>query len=203
MVERKWWPDMDVVWVLVGVTNCVPRPRGIAWVHCFPCPCRLRTVRCMDPGQVTDLLSRAHTCLGSGKTCYSLIMGSGSFWTDWLDAGIGGGLSTTLRPGLKCGGLESKFGWGSRTLDRSETGWSRLCLGCKRGMCFSGYPAGHIDSWIALSTWRYGLTTLWHRSKNCHTKDGKIALIAQPLLEYRTGAYIECWITNKTWLLII
>jgi hypothetical protein len=25
--------------------------------------CQLRTVRCMDPGQVTDLLSRTYTCL--------------------------------------------------------------------------------------------------------------------------------------------
>jgi hypothetical protein len=52
-----------MVWVSVGVTGGVPRPQGIAWVHCFPCPRRLRTVRCMDPGQVIDLLSRAHTCL--------------------------------------------------------------------------------------------------------------------------------------------
>jgi hypothetical protein len=34
-------------------------------------------------------------------------------------------------------------------------------------------------------------------------KDGKIALIAQPLLDYRTGAHIEFWITTKTWLLKI
>jgi hypothetical protein len=34
-------------------------------------------------------------------------------------------------------------------------------------------------------------------------KDGKMALIAQPLLDYITGAHIECWITTKTWLLKI
>jgi hypothetical protein len=34
-------------------------------------------------------------------------------------------------------------------------------------------------------------------------KDEKMALVAQPLLENRTGAYIECWIMNKTWLIII
>jgi hypothetical protein len=61
--KRKWWQDRDMIWVLVGVAGCVPRPRGIAWLHCFPCPCQLRTVRCMDPGQVIDLLSWAHTCL--------------------------------------------------------------------------------------------------------------------------------------------
>jgi hypothetical protein len=29
-------------------------------------------------------------------------------------------------------------------------------------------------------------------------KDEKMALIAQLLLEYRTSAYKECWIINKT-----
>jgi hypothetical protein len=32
-------------------------------------------------------------------------------------------------------------------------------------------------------------------------KDGKMVLIAQPLLEYRLGAYIEGWVRNKIWLL--
>ena len=44
-----------------------------------------------------------------------------------------------LRPGLKCGGLESKFGRGSRPLDRSGVGWS-FVPGYKRGVCF-GVPA--------------------------------------------------------------
>jgi hypothetical protein len=52
---------------------------------------------------------------------------------------------------LKCGGLESKFGRGPGTRDRSGTGWSHLCLWCKRGVCFSKYLAGHIDSRIAVS----------------------------------------------------
>jgi hypothetical protein len=99
---------------------------------------------------------------GSGKTCYSLVVGSGSFWIDWLEAGIGGSLSIALRPGLNRGDLESKFGRRPGPLDRSGTGWSCLCLGYKRGVCFSGYPAGHIDSWIAVSTWWYDLTTVWH-----------------------------------------
>jgi hypothetical protein len=36
MLETKWWPGRDMVWVLVGVTSCVPQPRGIAGLHCFP-----------------------------------------------------------------------------------------------------------------------------------------------------------------------
>jgi hypothetical protein len=34
-------------------------------------------------------------------------------------------------------------------------------------------------------------------------KDGKMILIAQPLLDNRTGAYIEGGIMKLTWLLII
>ena len=40
---------------------------------------------------------------GSGKDRCALVVGSGSFWTDRLEVGKGGGLSTMLRPGLKCG----------------------------------------------------------------------------------------------------
>jgi hypothetical protein len=90
MMERKWWPGRDLVWVLVGVTSCVPRPRGIAGLHYFPCLCQLRTVRCMDPGQVIDLLSRAHTCLWERKglllSCHGLqlfsdrLIGGGDRW---------------------------------------------------------------------------------------------------------------------------
>ena len=53
-----------------------------------------------------------------------------------MEAGKGGGLSNILRPGLKRGGLESKFGQGPGPLDMSGMGWSRLCLGYKRGVCF-------------------------------------------------------------------
>jgi hypothetical protein len=36
MMGRKWRPGRDVVWVLVGVASCVPRPRGITGLHYFP-----------------------------------------------------------------------------------------------------------------------------------------------------------------------
>ena len=54
--------------------------------------------------------------------------------------GKGGGLSTILRSGLKCGGLESKFGRRPGPYDRSGMGWSCLCLGYKRA-CVLGYLA--------------------------------------------------------------
>jgi hypothetical protein len=49
--------------------------RARLWLHLSRL-CRLRTVRCMDLGQVTDLLSRAHTCLGEREdlllSCHGL-----------------------------------------------------------------------------------------------------------------------------------
>ena len=55
-----------------------------------------------------------------------------------IGGGDGGGLSTTLNSRLKSGGLESKFGQEPRPLDRRVVGWSCLCLGYKRGVCFQG-----------------------------------------------------------------
>ena len=65
-----------------------------------------------------------------------------------IGGGDGGGLSTTLSPGLRCRGLESKFGRRPGPLDRRVVGWSCLCLGTS-GACVLGYPAGHIGSRIA------------------------------------------------------
>jgi hypothetical protein len=160
MVERKWWLGRDVVWVLVGVTCCVPRPWGKAWLHCFLCLCRLRTVHCMNPSQVIYLLSWAHTCLWEWE---GLLLSCHGFWL-FSDQLIRGGDRWRSKHHIETGpqvwGLESKFGRGPRTLDKSGTGWFHLCLGCKRGVYFLGYPAEHIDSWIAVSMWRYYLTML-------------------------------------------
>jgi hypothetical protein len=46
-----------------GCSKLCPAATGHNWVALFLCPYQLRTVRCMDSGQVTDLLYRAHTCL--------------------------------------------------------------------------------------------------------------------------------------------
>ena len=95
----------------------------------------------------------------SGKACYALVVGFGSFWTDWLGVGKGRGLSTILRPGLKCGGLESKFERRPRARDRSGMGWSCLYLGYKWGMCF-GVPSW--DTLVRESSFPWdGTTWLW------------------------------------------
>ena len=55
-----------------------------------------------------------------------------------------GGPCTALSLGLRGGGLESKFGQGPRTRDRRVVGWSSLCLGYKRGVCFWGTQLGAL-----------------------------------------------------------
>ena len=35
MMKRKYRLDMDMVWILVGVTGCVPRPTGLSLVTLF------------------------------------------------------------------------------------------------------------------------------------------------------------------------
>jgi hypothetical protein len=88
----------------------------------------------------------------SGKTCYSLVMGSGSFQTDCYGGLLGRGSKHHTEAG------PAVFGAWSPNLDGDldpMTGveWVGLvCLGYKQGVCFSGYPARHIDSRIAVST---------------------------------------------------
>ena len=138
-----------MVWVLVDVRGCVPRPTGHSLVTLFslsvsvkdrPLQWTLGKSQIYFPehilgyGHKEDLLL---SCRGF-RLCLDRLIGGGDV----------GGLSTALSPRLMCGGLESKFGQGTRPLDRRVVGWSCLCLGYKR-VCVSGYPAGHIDSRIA------------------------------------------------------
>ena len=60
--------------------------------------------------------------MGAWKARCSLVMGSGSFPDRLIGGGDGGGLSTALSPGLRSGGLESKFGRGPGPRDRREMG---------------------------------------------------------------------------------
>ena len=58
-----------------------------------------------------------------------------------MEAGKGGGLSTILRPGLKCGDLEFKFGIDLDLVIGVE--WVGLiCAWGTNGTYVSGYPAG-------------------------------------------------------------
>jgi hypothetical protein len=158
-MKSKWWPGRDKEWVIGGCTSCIPWPWDLVWLHYFPCPCRLRTVLTVDGSQVTDLLSWAHTCLWEREDSLLFCRGFWLFSDRLIGAGKDGGLSTTLRPGLKCGGLESKFRQGSGPLDKSGIGWSYLCLGYKWGMCF-GVPSW--DTLVHESPFPWDSTTwLW------------------------------------------
>ena len=68
--------------------------------------------------------------------------------------------------------------------------------GVQTGRVFQGTQLGYIGSRIAVSVRRYDLATVQHRSKNWNMKDDKLVLIAQPLLEGSTGAYLE-WLANE------
>ena len=76
-----------------------------------------------------------------------LLLSCRGFWlfSDRLiGGGDGGGLSTALSPGLRSGGMESKFGQEPGSRDMRVVGWSCLCLGYKHGVCFG------VPSWATL-----------------------------------------------------
>ena len=149
-----------MILVLVGVTGCVPRPTELSLVILFSLFVSIKDRPLLWMVVRSQTYYPKHIlAYGSEKTRYTFIVGSGSFWTDWLEVGKGGGLSTILRSGLKCGGLESKFGWGPRPRDRSGMGWSCLCLGYKWGMYF-GVPSWDTLVHELLFPWD-GTTWLW------------------------------------------
>ena len=142
---KKWRLGRDMVWVLVGVRGCVPRSTGHSLVTLFSLsvsvkdwPLHWVLVRSQTyyPEHILVYGSREGSLLSYRRFRF--------FPNRLIEAGDGGGLSTTLSPGLRCGGLESKFGWGLGTLDRRVMGWSCLCLGYKQGMCFQGIQLGAL-----------------------------------------------------------
>ena len=75
--------------------------RGLAWLHYFS------VFMLIKDRPLLWMVARSQTsypehilAYGSGKARCALIVDYGSFRTDWLDAGNGGGLSTILRLGL-------------------------------------------------------------------------------------------------------
>ena len=141
MVKGKWRPGWDMVWALVGVRGCILWPTGHSLVTLF-----FLSVSVKDQ-PLHWILVRSHTYYPKHILVYGSREGSllscHGFWL-FLDrligGGDGGGLSTTLSTGLGFRGLESKFRRGPRPLDRRVVGWSCLCLGYKRGVCF-GVPS--------------------------------------------------------------
>ena len=61
---------------------------------------------------------------------------------------------------------------------------------------FRSTQLGYIGSRIIVSVRWYDLAMVQHHNKNQKMKDGEMVMIAQPLLESRTGAYLE-WLANE------
>ena len=72
-----------MVWVLVGVTGCVPRPMGLSLVTLFSLSVSI------EDRPLLWMVVRSQTyypehilAYGSGKAHYTLVVGFGSFGTD-------------------------------------------------------------------------------------------------------------------------
>ena len=112
MVKGKWRPSRDIVWVLVGVRGCVPRPTGYSLVILFSLSVSVKDRPLHQILVRSQTYYPEHILVYGSREC-SLLSCRG-FWLfpdRLVGGGDGGGLSTTLSPGLSCGGLESKFGW--------------------------------------------------------------------------------------------
>ena len=78
-----------MVWVVVGVIGCVPWPTGHSLVTLFSLSVSVKD------RPLHWILVRSQTyypehilAYGSGKTRCSLVVGSSSFWTNLLEAGM-------------------------------------------------------------------------------------------------------------------
>ena len=101
-----------MVSVPVSVKGCVLWPIGHSSVTLFPYLCQLRPVVAMDARQVIDLLSQAHTWVWVQGRLVAILSRIQLFPGRLIGGGDGVGPCTALSPGLRSGGLESKFGWG-------------------------------------------------------------------------------------------
>ena len=120
----------------------------MAWLHCFPCLCQLRTGRCISHRGKSQTYYPEHI-LGYGRLEDLLLSCLGFRLFPDRRSGFlfgGGGPCTALSPGLRGGGLESQFGRGPRTLGQEGDGLVLLVPWVQVGRVFFGYLAGDIDS---------------------------------------------------------
>ena len=111
IVKGKWRPGRDMVWILVGVRDCVLWPMEHSLVTLFSLSMSVKD----RPLHWT--LGKSQTyypehILGYGRREYLLLSCHGfRLFLDRLSGWfLGGGPSTALSPRLRGGGLESKFG---------------------------------------------------------------------------------------------
>ena len=143
---KKWRPGRDIVWVLMGVRGCVAVDAGHGLVTLLSLSVSVKDRSLHNPSrQVTELLSRAHTCVWALGRLVALLSRIRLFSDrllgfvlveevlalHWVwDSGAG-----AWSPSLD-GDLDTR--------DRRVMGWSCLCLGYKRGVCFRGTQLGTL-----------------------------------------------------------
>ena len=72
-----------MVWILVGVRGCVLQPTGHDSVTLFSLSVSIKDRSLhMTLGKSQIIVPSTYLGMGAGKTCYSLVMGFGSFQTD-------------------------------------------------------------------------------------------------------------------------
>ena len=104
-----------MVWVLVGVRGCVLRPTGHSLVTLFSLSVSIKD-RSLHKSRGKSQIYYPEHILGYGRR-EDLLLSYCGFWLfpDRLIGGRdGGGPCTALSPGLRGGGLESKFERGPR-----------------------------------------------------------------------------------------
>ena len=120
--------------------------RGMAWLHCFPCLCRLRTDRCISHRGKSQTYYPKHI-LGYGRLEDLLLSCRGfRLFPDrlsWFLFG-GGGPCTALSPGLRGRGLESQFRRGPGHLGQESDGLVLLVPGVQTGRVFLGTLLGAL-----------------------------------------------------------
>ena len=137
--RAEWYLDLDLVrhsseaWVAF-VPSVSIKDRPLHWI--------LVRSQTYYPEHILIYGSRK----GSLLSCHGFRL----FLDRLIGGGDGGGLSTTLSPGLRCGGLESKFGRGPGPLDRRVVGWVLLVPGVQAGRVFQGTQLGYTGSQIAV-----------------------------------------------------
>ena len=83
MMKGKWRPDRDMVWILVGVTCCVPRPIRLSLVTLFSLFVSIKDHSLLWMVVKSQTYYPEHIlAYGSGKARYALVVGSSSFRTD-------------------------------------------------------------------------------------------------------------------------
>ena len=128
-----------MVWVLVGVRDCVAVDVGLGLVTLLSLFVSVKDQPLHKSRGKSQIYYPEHILVYGRRE--DLVLFYHGFWLfsnrllGWF---LGGGSRTALSPGLRSGGLESKFGRGPRPHDRRVMGWSCLCPGYKRGVCFQG-----------------------------------------------------------------